>query len=111
MFGLDTEGIFHSLNFSLKRAVFPRSAALCRHFKKNRNFGFIETYQNENTGINKKNAPFTVRSCIWWKVVDSNHRSHRRQIYSLFPLATRETFRIKLAEKVELVDGLEPPTC
>ena len=48
---------------------------------------------------------------FWWKVVDSNHRSHRRQIYSLFPLATRETFRIQLAEKVELVDGLEPPTC
>ena len=48
---------------------------------------------------------------FWWKVVDSNHRSHRRQIYSLFPLATRETFRIQLAERVELVDGLEPPTC
>ncbi len=31
---------------------------------------------------------------FWWKVVDSNHRSHRRQIYSLFPLATRETFHI-----------------
>ena len=60
---------------------------------------------------NKKNAPFSVRSSLWWKVVDSNHRSHRRQIYSLFPLATRETFRIQLAERVELVDGLEPPTC
>lgn len=45
---------------------------------------------------NKKNAPFSVRSCIWWKVVDSNHRSHRRQIYSLFPLAARETFHILL---------------
>lgn len=33
---------------------------------------------------------------FWWKVVDSNHRSHRRQIYSLFPLATRETFHILL---------------
>ena len=33
---------------------------------------------------------------FWWKVVDSNHRSHRRQIYSLFPLATRETFHIRL---------------
>ena len=33
---------------------------------------------------------------FWWKVVDSNHRSHRRQIYSLFPLATRETFHIQL---------------
>ena len=26
----------------------------------------------------------------WWAGVDSNHRSQRRQIYSLLPLATRE---------------------
>ena len=43
----------------------------------------------------------------WWAGVDSNHRSRRRQIYSLLPLATREPTHIKL----ELVDGLEPPTC
>ena len=30
----------------------------------------------------------------------------KRQIYSLFPLATRE-----LSHIMELVDGLEPPTC
>ena len=83
LFQLARETVFHSLNFSLKRTVFPRSAALCRHFKKNRDFGLIETYQRENVSINKKNAPFSVRSSLWWKVVDSNHRSHRRQIYSL----------------------------
>ena len=32
--------------------------------------------------------------CFWWKGVDSNHRSRRRQIYSLLPLAAREPFRI-----------------
>lgn len=37
--------------------------------------------------------------------VDSNHRSVPRQIYSLFPLATREPIRM------ELVRGLEPLTC
>ena len=27
---------------------------------------------------------------LWWGKVDSNHRRHRQQIYSLSPLATRE---------------------
>ena len=47
---------------------------------------------------------------IWWGMVDSNHRRHRQQIYSLSPLATREIPHIQLLS-VELVDGLEPPTC
>ncbi len=34
-----------------------------------------------------------------------------QQIYSLPPLATRELFHIKFSVEVELVDGLEPPTC
>ena len=40
-------------------------------------------------------------------MVDSNHRRRSQQIYSLSPLATREIPHIHL----ELVDGLEPPTC
>ena len=44
----------------------------------------------------KKNRYSNEYRFFWWKVVDSNHRSHRRQIYSLFPLATRETFHIRL---------------
>lgn len=83
LFQLARETVFRSLKFSLKRTVFPRSAALHRHFQENRNRGFIQTYQSENISINKKNAPFSVRSSLWWKVVDSNHRSHRRQIYSV----------------------------
>ena len=49
----------------------------------------------------------------WWGRVDSNHRRHSQQIYSLSPLATREHPRIHLRPKegLELVDGLEPPTC
>ena len=62
--------------------------------------------------------------------MDSNHRSKKQQIYSLPPLATRElshinginryldfynqTSAFRLTEmkiKMELVDGLEPPTC
>ena len=56
-------------------------------------------------------AKADVRS--WWERVDSNHRSETRQIYSLFPLATRElSHNYKLKKmKMELVDGLEPPTC
>ena len=47
------------------------------------------------------------RFLFWWREVDSNHRSHWQQIYSLPPLATREP----LQKKVELVMGLEPATC
>lgn len=47
-----------------------------------------------------------------WMEVDSNHRSETQQIYSLPPLATRELLHINLSTAmVELVDGLEPPTC
>ena len=35
-------------------------------------------------------------SHFWWAGVDSNHRSRRRQIYSLLPLATREPTHIQL---------------
>ena len=44
---------------------------------------------------NKKPEPVANRhkvriSLLWWGMVDSNHRRHRQQIYSLSPLATRE---------------------
>ena len=31
---------------------------------------------------------------LWWELVDSNHRSIKQQIYSLSPLATRESSHI-----------------
>ena len=49
------------------------------------------------------------QSAFWWGMVDSNHRRHRQQIYSLSPLATREIPHVNV--KLELVDGFEPPTC
>ena len=36
---------------------------------------------------------FFVTAC-WWELVDSNHRSIKQQIYSLSPLATRESSHI-----------------
>ena len=66
----------------------------------------------------KKNVPDSkIRHIIWWRRMDSNHRSETQQIYSLPPLATRELLHIQLVEspyskvKMELVDGFEPPTC
>ena len=52
----------------------------------------------------------------WWEVVDSNHRSRRRQIYSLMHLATLQTAHIKFIPRLsgvmlELVIGIEPTTC
>ena len=37
------------------------------------------------------NSHYTIPA--WWRVVDSNHRRHSQQIYSLPPLAARETLR------------------
>ena len=45
----------------------------------------------------------------WWRGEDSNLRRHRRQIYSLFPLATRVPLHIA-GGTAELAKGLEPLT-
>ena len=34
---------------------------------------------------------------VWWRRVDSNHRSETQQIYSLPPLATRELLHMQLS--------------
>ena len=71
-----------------------------------------------------------IRFLSWWERMDSNHRSWKQQIYSLPPLATRERFHLSVSvtgnipassaeqyifradtAQLELVDGLEPPTC
>ena len=44
----------------------------------------------------KKDIPLGM-SFLWWAEVDSNHRSRRRQIYSLIHLATLESAHIKLS--------------
>ena len=49
----------------------------------------------------KKPPLRTVKSKWWWEM-DSNHRSQRQQIYSLPPLAARES------HQMERVKGIEP---
>ena len=57
----------------------------------------------------KKDIPLGM-SFLWWAEVDSNHRSRRRQIYSLIHLAALESAHI-FNFVVEPVIGLEPTTC
>ena len=45
-----------------------------------------------------------------WMEVDSNHRSNLQQIYSLSPLATRESIHMELCSIKPMI-GLEPITC
>ena len=54
---------------------------------------------------------FLHKSSFWWAEVDSNHRSRRRQIYSLIHLAALESAHIFYCCVVEPVIGLEPTTC
>ena len=65
---------------------------------------------------------FLHKSSFWWAEVDSNHRSRRRQIYSLIHLAALESAQvcnfvkiIKIAldnqgQKMATQNGLEPST-
>ena len=42
----------------------------------------------------KKGCDNIFVTAFWWELVDSNHRSIKQQIYSLSPLATRESSHI-----------------
>jgi hypothetical protein len=55
----------------------------------------------------KRESPASGPHSGWWWGEDLNLRRHRRQIYSLFPLTTREPH---LEIKLEPAKGLEPPT-
>ena len=72
--------------------------------------GFLCNNQFFLQFFKEKEKPVLFQVPVWWGKVDSNHRRHCQQIYSLSPLATREFPHIRL-RRVELVDGLEPPTC
>ena len=60
--------------------------------------------------MQQKTAFLFIKMRFWWAEVDSNHRSRRRQIYSLIHLAALESAHI-LNFVVEPVIGLEPTTC
>ncbi len=63
------------------------------------------------TDLNRSaSANSAILALNWWMGMDSNHRSLRRQIYSLLPLATREPIHMNDSALVELVMGLEPAT-
>ena len=47
----------------------------------------------------KRKRAADLRSFFWWGRVDSNHRRHCQQIYSLSPLATREHPRVRFTQR------------
>ena len=49
-----------------------------------------------NEELKSKNPERESVQDFWWGMVDSNHRRHSQQIYSLSPLATREIPHIQL---------------
>ena len=49
-----------------------------------------------NVLYKKETRYFLKSTSLWWELVDSNHRSITQQIYSLSPLATRESSPIRL---------------
>ena len=72
---------------------------------------YIYMGSNLTTPTAKQKAP-SVRMVLlfWWGMVDSNHRRHSQQIYSLSPLATREIPHIQF-RSLEPVDGLVKSRC
>ena len=48
-----------------------------------------------NDTAKKKDCDIFFITVFWWELVDSNHRSIKQQIYSLSPLATRESSPIQ----------------
>ena len=47
----------------------------------------------------KAKSPSAKADGLWWGRVDSNHRRHCQQIYSLSPLATREHPRVRFTQR------------
>ena len=47
----------------------------------------------------KEKGPQICDPFFWWGRVDSNHRRHCQQIYSLSPLATREHPRVRFTQR------------
>ena len=53
-----------------------------------------------NDTTKKKDCDIFFITVFWWELVDSNHRSIKQQIYSLSPLATRESSHIQFVAAV-----------
>lgn len=52
-----------------------------------------------------------TRIFAWWERMDSNHRSRKTTDLQSAPFGRSGTLPHLFNCKVELVDGLEPPTC
>ena len=62
--------------------------------------------------LKRSNIVIKIGGRGWIRTIEAE----KQQIYSLPPLATRELshtifYLSAMTDKVELVDGLEPPTC
>ena len=85
----------------------------CLHAKAERQHRNRWFRRNAPRGVNRAESTIPsikkrhriAMSFFWWEEVDSNHRRRCQQIYSLLPLATRES------SHMELVVGVEPTTC
>ena len=78
-----------------------QNAALCSAMLSKVHNGAVAICNGANRGLrtrylihslSQKKAVSRLRYCFfWWEEVDSNHRRRCQQIYSLLPLATRES--------------------
>ena len=56
----------------------------------------LDGFESHHPHSKTKTPAIKAGVLFWWGMVDSNHRRHSQQIYSLSPLATREIPHIKL---------------
>ena len=76
--------LFHvSLPGKTEKSAKPIASRLCGYKKRPRN------------RLSQRTVHIAWGLSFWWELVDSNHRSITQQIYSLSPLATRESSPIQ----------------
>ena len=67
------------------------------HLYKKQLENWLSKPPNFNDTAKKKACDIFFVTSFWWELVDSNHRSIKQQIYSLSPLATRESSLVQLS--------------
>ena len=87
------------------KVLFPLNGSSCWLLHRNtptipQDYFFARTHDEAHAKKQKQSR--LIGSGKWWWEMDSNHRSQRQQIYSLPPLAARESHRM------ERVKGIEP---
>ena len=69
----------------------PNSLKTAGHLYKKQLENWLSKPPISNDTAKKKACDIFFVTGFWWELVDSNHRSIKQQIYSLSPLATRES--------------------